>query len=90
MKHVNQAYLFGFGKNPVGKKHPTLFVYGTVSGEKGIFRSDNYGESYLKINDSNHNIGNDPNCLEGDRQVFGRVYIGTNGRGFYYGEPENS
>ena len=90
MKHVNQAYLFGFGKNPAGKKHPTLFVYGTVSGEKGIFRSDNYGESFLKINDASHNIGNDPNCLEGDRQVFGRVYIGTNGRGFYYGEPENS
>jgi len=83
---IDQAYIFCFGKNPPGKEHPSVFLYGQVQKVKGIFRSDDMGLSWIKINDENHKFGNDPNCMEGDRQVFGRVYIGTNGRGYYYGE----
>ncbi|MNR45903.1 Xyloglucanase Xgh74A precursor [compost metagenome] len=66
---------------------PAVYVYGRVSGVEGIFRSDDKGTTWIRINDDANRIGNDPNCMEGDRQVYGRVYIGTNGRGYYYGEP---
>jgi len=87
IENVQTARLVAFGKNPPGKNHPTVFVQGTVNGiSDGVFRSDDMGRTWIKINDSNYKIGNVPNSMEGDRQVFGRVYIGTNGSGVYCGE----
>lgn len=82
---VEWAHLFAFGKNPADKKFPAVFLYGTVKGQTGIFRSDDFGKTWLRINDEQHKLGNVPNCMGGDRQVFGRVYLGTNGRGIFYG-----
>jgi xyloglucan-specific exo-beta-1,4-glucanase len=86
LNNVDQAYLFAFGKG-LSEDIPAVYVYGRVSGVEGIFRSDDKGTTWIRINDDANRIGNDPNCMEGDRQVYGRVYIGTNGRGYYYGEP---
>ena len=87
VENVQTARLVAFGKNPPGKSHPAVFVQGTVNNiEDGVFRSDDMGETWIRINDSNSKIGNIPNSMEGDRQVFGRVYIGTNGSGVYCGE----
>lgn len=84
---VQSARLFAFGKAPSGRMHPTVFVLGRVSGSPGIFRSDDMGASWQKIDDDRQPIGDDPMVMEGDRQVFGRVYIGTNGRGLFVGVP---
>lgn len=66
---------------------PTVFVYGAIQDVTGIFRSSDLGSSWVRINDDKHPLGNSPECMAGDRRVFGRVYIGTNGRGIFYGEP---
>lgn len=87
VENVEQAYLVAFGKNPPNALYPAVFVFGCVSGTKGIFRSDDKGDTWICISDAGHRIGNDPNCMEGDRQIFGRVYISTNGRGYFFGEP---
>lgn len=85
--HVQTARLVAFGKNPPGKSHPAVFVQGKVNGiDDGVFRSDDMGQTWIQINDSSSMIGNIPNSMEGDRQIFGRVYIGTNGSGIYYGD----
>ena len=88
---VQMARLIAFGKNPPGKSHPAVFVQGTVNNiEDGVFRSDDMGETWIRINDSNSKIGNIPNSMEGDRQVFGQVFIGTNGMGVFRGYPSDT
>ena len=86
IENVDRAYLFAFGKNAPGSDYPAIYLYGTIAGEEGIFRSDDYGKTWKKINNDKYRLGNNPNCMAADRQVFGRVYIGTNGRGIFYGE----
>ena len=86
LPNVQKAVLFGFGKNAPGKTFPTAFVYGTANNEEGIFRSDDMGKTWVRINDNSHKIGNRPVDMTGDRQTYGKVYIGTEGRGTFYGE----
>ena len=83
---VQEAYGLGFGKSAPGKSFPTLFLAGKVGGKKGFFRSEDRGESWNRINDDQHQYGN-CNIVEGDPRVYGRVYLGTPGRGIVIGEP---
>lgn len=85
---VETAYLFAFGKPPNDSNIPALYVYGKVTGlGEGIFRSLDYGKTWASIGNSQKLIGNQPNVMEASRQTFGLVFIGTNGRGVYYGTP---
>jgi hypothetical protein len=85
---VETARLVAFGASPPGVNHPTVFLYGVVNGVQGVFRSDDMGDSWLQIDIPEQRIGQEPNTMAGDRQVFGRVYIGTSGSGILYGEPD--
>jgi hypothetical protein len=78
---VGSAGNVGFGKAAPGQTHPAVFVIGTVDGTHGVFRSDNAGGSWVRINDDQHQYGNAGDALTGDPRVYGRVYLGTNGRG---------
>jgi photosystem II stability/assembly factor-like uncharacterized protein len=88
VEDVTWSRLVAFGKPAKHTNTPTLFVYGTIQSTTGIFRSMDVGKTWVRINDDRHQIGNSPECMTGDRQVFGRVYIGTNGRGVFYGEKK--
>ena len=54
----------------------------------GIFRSLDKGETWTSIGSPENPIGNQPNMMEGSWQQFGLVFIGTNGRGIFYGTPD--
>ena len=82
---VDNADKVGFGKAPLGKDYPAIYINGTVGKSEGIFRSDDSGKSWVHINDDQHNYGY-LNVVIGDPRVFGRVYIGTSGRGIIYGD----
>jgi len=85
---VQQARLFDFGKNPPDKHHPAAYVFGKINKNPGIFRSDDMGKTWFRIDTfPNPSIGAEPGNMAGDRQTFGRVYIGTNGTGIFYGQP---
>lgn len=87
---VERAYLFSFGKPAADSTIPALYLYGNVTGMgEGIFRSLDNGKSWTSIGDVQKPIGNLPNVMEASRQKFGLVFIGTNGRGVYYGTPQN-
>jgi photosystem II stability/assembly factor-like uncharacterized protein len=77
---------FGFGAPPPRKDFPAIFMTGTVNGESGIFRSDDTGVNWVRINDDQHQYGTLPSPIIGDPRVYGRVYIGTNGRGIFYAD----
>jgi len=88
LPEVDGAVMACVGKNPPGKDHAALFLSGTVKGVDGFYRSDDLGSSWLRIDDEpGQRIGDDPNTMCGDWRVFGGVFVGTNGRGIYYGAP---
>lgn len=55
----------------------------------GFYRSADAGATWIRINDDSHQFGG-INVLEADRNVFGRLYVGTGGRGILYGIPSVS
>lgn len=89
LENVQRAKLVAFGKNRPGRANPSVFVVGTIDNVGGTFRSDDMGVTWNKITSANPAVGNETNTIEGDRQVWGRVYIGTNGTGVFYGEAIN-
>lgn len=85
---VERAYLFAIGKPQAGSTIPALYLYGKITGlDEGIFRSLDNGKTWTSIGDRHKPIGDKPNVMEASSQEFGLVFIGTNGRGIYYGTP---
>ena len=88
---VEQIHGFGFGKAAPGAKGDgkaaALYLIGTVHGQRGFFRSTDGGVSWLRINDDQHQWGLVLH-ITGDPKRFGRVYVGTHGRGTFYGDPK--
>ena len=84
---VSEVNALGFGKAAPGKTYPALYIIGKVSEASGFFRSDDAGVTWVKINDDRHQYGF-CGVITGDPRVYGRVYIGTGGRGIVYGEPK--
>ncbi|WP_260405556.1 fibronectin type III domain-containing protein [Paenibacillus sp. 598K] len=89
LANVQEALLFGFGKAAPGTNTSAVYLYGKANGatRMGIYRSDDSGATWTRINDDQHLIGGNPRDMEGDRQVYGRVYVATDGTGVWYGEP---
>jgi photosystem II stability/assembly factor-like uncharacterized protein len=83
---IGAAYQVGFGKPAAGKRYPAVFLWGRIDGVEGIYRSDDAGKAWSRINDDRHRFGA-INDLTGDPRAFGRVYLGTSGRGVIVGEP---
>ena len=76
-----------FGAPPPGRGFPALFAIGSRGNARAIWRSDDEGLSWVRLNDERHEYGRRFRCLAADPRVFGRVYVGTDGRGIVYGEP---
>jgi hypothetical protein len=79
--------VLSFGKAPPGRDYPALFAIGRRGNLRAIWRSDDEGVSWARINDERHEYGRRFRCVAGDPRIFGRVYVGTDGRGIVYGEP---
>jgi len=81
--NVTYCGAVGIGKAATGATYPTVYIWGTVSGVRGMFRSTDQGASWTRINDDAHEWGGpgNGNFVIGDMNVFGRVYMSTVGRG---------
>ncbi len=86
--NVKEAPLVAVGAKIPGADYPAVYILGKrIQDDKlWYYRSDNGGTTWTRINDQQHRLGNEPQVLEADRQVPGRVYIGMNGTGIRYGE----
>ena len=87
LSSVQQASFVAVGKAATGQSYPSVFISGTVAAVTGIFRSDDGGVSWTRINDSQHQFGlASIQNFCADPRIFGRVYFGTQGRGIIYGD----
>ncbi|MGW7438019.1 RICIN domain-containing protein [Streptomyces sp. NPDC054849] len=86
---VKSASALGFGKAAPGADHQALYLIGTVKDVSGVFRSTDKGVTWLRVNDDAHQWGSiaGVGVIAGDPDTYGRVYVGTNGRGLQYGDP---
>lgn len=83
---VAGALALGFGQAAPGADYPALYLSGTVDNQSGLFRSDDAGVSWVAIHDDQNRFGY-INHITGDPRQFGRVYLGTGGRGILLGDP---
>lgn len=86
VRNVRAADSLGFGKAAPGNDSPALYLIGAVGAGHAIYRSDDDGATWVRINDDQHQYGWISH-ITGDPRIFGRVYFGTGGRGVIYGDP---
>jgi hypothetical protein len=88
LANVQEADTIGFGRPARGHRYPALYTSAKIRGVRGIFRSDDVGRSWERINDDEHQWAWTGAAITGDPRVYGRVYVSTNGRGVVYGDLE--
>ncbi len=81
---VQKADFIGVGKaSPATPTVPAVYVYGTVNNiANSLFRSNDNGTTWETIS-SPIKTGVTPLCMGADRNVYGRVFFGGGGNGFF-------
>jgi hypothetical protein len=82
---IEKAQTVGFGTAAPGASYPAVYVVGTVGGVYGVFRSDDAARTWVRINDASHQYAT-LDVITGDPRIYGRVYLGTSGRGILYAD----
>lgn len=86
---LSNVQAMGFGKAATGQSYPAIYIAGAYNGATGVFRSVDGGNSWIRIDDAQHQYGGF-RMLTGDPKTFGTVYGATNaGRGIIVGSSPN-
>ena len=80
---VLEVSAFGFGKALT--IYPAIYIVGWVHGTYGLWRSDDNAQSWVQISDFPLGSLDSVTTIEGDKNVYGRVYLGFGGSGSAYG-----
>ena len=101
INNVGDAQMIAIGVPATTGGTPAIYLYGSIfrGGTEvwGIFRSTDRGANWTQIDPPGMPIGNigatgssDNNLflMEASRQTFGRLFVGTDGRGIFYGQPQ--
>ncbi len=83
---VDSAWRVTFGMAAAGARYPTVFIWGKVHGEEGLWRSTDTGTSWVRINTDATRFGQ-MRAIAGDPRQFGVLYIAPDGRGTLVGRP---
>jgi hypothetical protein len=83
---VTEAWLIALGKAADGKPYPAVYLWGKVKDAPGLWRSDDVGVSWTRINDDAHQFGG-LRSMAADPTEYGTLYIGPHGRGVMVGRP---
>ncbi|KAL5357701.1 Avicelase III [Aspergillus floccosus] len=85
------GWSFGFGKASSTGSYPVIYGFFTVDGVTALFKTEDKGANWQMISDAKNGFGAaTANIVNGDLSNYGRVFVGTNGRGIFYGVPSGS
>lgn len=87
LTNVQEADVLGFGKAAPGQNYMAIYTVAKIDNVRGVFRSNDAGASWVRINDDQHQYASINVSITGDPRMYGRVYLGTNGRGILYADP---
>lgn len=87
---VHSAHAVGIGKAADGAAYETIYIWGVIGDDTspiGVYRSIDKGATWVRINDDTHQYGGPTSSgfVQGDMNVYGRVYMSSTGRGLVYG-----
>ncbi|MED5619135.1 hypothetical protein [Ideonella sp. BN130291] len=89
---VAEAWMLALGKGVPGAAYHSLYLWGRVRvtgstlPEEGLFRSDDAGASFTRINDDQHRYGR-LLSMAADAREHGVLYLAPHGRGVVVGRP---
>jgi photosystem II stability/assembly factor-like uncharacterized protein len=88
---VSWAKFVALGKAAPGAAYHSVYVCGNVGigmaeHQQGLFRSDDAGTTFRRIDDDKHRFG-DLRALAADPVEHGTVYLAPSGRGVVMGSP---
>ncbi|MGM9489990.1 hypothetical protein [Ideonella sp. YS5] len=90
IKGVADPWLIAVGKAAPGASYHSLYVWGKVlvggTPVEGLFRSDDTGASFKRIDDDQHRFGR-LQSLAADPLEHGVLYVAAQGRGLLVGKP---
>lgn len=81
---IDAAWQVTFGHAAPKHDYPAIFVWGKVGGVEGLWRSDDTGAHWARINDDAHRFGS-LRAMAGDSREYGTLYISPDGRGTMVG-----
>ncbi|KAG4441073.1 hypothetical protein IFR05_003427 [Cadophora sp. M221] len=83
---VTAGWSFALGAGATSSAYPTIYGFFTISGTTALFKTEDAGVNWFMISDATHGFGAaSANVVGADTVVYGKVYVGTNGRGIFYG-----
>ncbi len=91
-KPVAEAWMLAIGKGAPGAPYHSVYLWGSVrTGDagvpvEGLFRSDDAGASFVRINDDAHRYGR-LLSMAADAREHGVLYLAPHGRGVMMGRP---
>jgi len=88
MPGVVHCITVGFGQAEKAGGYPTVFAAGVKDGKFGIYRSTNEGAAWEQVGGYPLGVFEWISSLDGDKEVFGKVYVGLSQAGLVYGQPK--
>ncbi len=86
LENIDTIYAFAFGAPLLPSPNPTMYVYGVAGEIEALFYSVDMGDLWTRLELDESIPTGLINTLAGDMDLPGRVYIGTAGRGVFYGD----
>lgn len=81
---LGEVYDFAFGKAAPGANYPAIFIAGWYNNVWGIYRSDDNAATWASLGATPNSSLDGVAVIEGDPNVYGRVYVGFGGSGYAY------
>jgi len=85
-RKVSEAWLVSFGAPRVKGAYPAVFLWGKVEGQEGLWRSDDSGENWVRVNSPDQQFGT-LRAIAGDMLEPDTLYLAPHGRGLMVGVP---
>jgi len=85
------GYSFALGAASTTSGYPVIYGFFTVDSVLALYKTEDKGLNWEMISDATHGFGaGTANVVGADTAEYGRVYVGTNGRGIFYGAPSGT